>query len=80
MQKLPGIPPSLSLKFLAAQGKSPGNVVFDRFAAKEWTSLGCLFSGRGMTNSSDASFSHLIVWPPSYQKAAIFPSCVCGLS
>jgi hypothetical protein len=79
-QKLPGVLPSVSLKFLAAQGKSPGNGVFDRFPAKEWTSLGCLFSGRGMTKSSAASFSHFIVWPPSYQKAAVFPFCLCGLS
>jgi hypothetical protein len=54
--------------------------VLDRFAAEEWISLGCLFSGRGMTKSSAASFSHFIVWPPSYQKAAVFPSCVCSLS
>ena len=72
--------PPVSLKFLAAQGKSPGDGVFDRFAAKEWISLECLFSGRGMTKSSTASFSHFIVWPPSYQMAAVFPSCVCGLS
>jgi hypothetical protein len=34
-QKLPGILPSVSLKFLAAQGKSAGDGVFARFAAKE---------------------------------------------
>jgi hypothetical protein len=62
------------------KGKSIGDGVFDRFAAKEWISLECLFSGRGMTNSSTASFSHFIVWPPSYQTATVFPSCVCGLS
>jgi hypothetical protein len=54
--------------------------VFDRFAAEEWISSGCLFLGRGMTKSSAASFSHFIVWPPSYQKAAVFPSSLCGLS
>ena len=32
-----------------------------------------------MTKTSAASFSHFIVWPPSYQRAAVFPSCVCGL-
>jgi hypothetical protein len=37
-----------SLKFLAAQGRSSGDRVFDRFAAREWISLECLFSGRGM--------------------------------
>ena len=45
MQKLPGILFSVSLKFLAAQGKSLGDGVFDRFAVMEWISLGCLFSG-----------------------------------
>jgi hypothetical protein len=72
--------PSVSLKFLAARGKLPGDGVFDLFAAEEWISLGCLFSGRAMTKSSAASFSHFIVWPPSYQKAAVFPSSLCGLS
>jgi hypothetical protein len=43
VQKLPDIPPTVSLRFLAAQGKSPGDGVFDRFAAKEWISLACLF-------------------------------------
>jgi hypothetical protein len=71
---------SIPLKVLAAQGKLPGDGVFDRFDAREWISLGRLFSGRGMTESSDASFSHFIVWPSSYQKAAVFPFCVCGLS
>jgi len=61
VQKLPGILPSVFLKFLVAQEKLPGDGVFDRFTGKEWISLGCLFSGRGMTKSSAGSFSHFIV-------------------